>query len=442
MGLRMGRAVRDQSQADPGSRVGVWPDRPYSQRAGYGGIGEAMGGLRYIVGEPDRPPSRVGISIGDSLAAVHACMGTLAALHHRDRTGVGQVVDAAIYESVLSMMESLVTEYDQLGHVRERSGPILPRIAPSNVYPTRDGIVMIGANQDTVFARLAAAMESPALAEDARYRDHTARGENQQELDALITNWTATFTTRDLLALLEKFGIPSGLIYRTADMLEDPHFAARQAIVTTEHPAFGRLRMQNVAPRLSASPSSVRTPAPDLGQHNDEIYGKLLGLDPATRRRPAHARRDLATLSAQTFSSAQTKRPGRCPAFSILADRSQVLSNQSLAMRAMVGSTFTVWNALLRVVLVVGLEVGDAQQDAGLIRLRELALGNTSLDRLHGLGIVAKAEVSGTDVHEIVTRRQKTWRQLPWREGRPFPWQRWSWPGSADDCSCRCHAGR
>lgn len=262
---------------------------PYSQRAGYGGIGEAMGGLRYIVGEPDRPPSRVGISIGDSLAAVHACMGALAALHHRDRTGVGQVVDAAIYESVLSMMESLITEYDQLGHVRERSGPILPRIAPSNVYPTRDGIVMIGANQDTVFARLAAAMESRQLAEDARYRDHTARGENQQELDALIAAWTSSFSTRDLLALLEKHGIPSGLIYRTADMLEDPHFQAREAIVATEHPAFGRIRMQNVAPRLSASPSSIRTPAPELGQHNEEIYGGLLGLD-APAREALHVR--------------------------------------------------------------------------------------------------------------------------------------------------------
>ncbi len=256
---------------------------PYSQRAGYGGIGEAMGGLRYIVGEPDRPPSRVGISIGDSLAAVHACMGTLAALHHRDRTGQGQVVDAAIYESVLSMMESLVTEYDQLGHVRERSGPILPRIAPSNVYPTRDGIVMIGANQDTVFARLCEAMDAPDLAGDARYRDHTARGENQAELDVVITNWTSTLGTRELLDRLEKFGIPSGLIYRTADMLEDPHFAARQAIVATEHPHFGKLRMQNVAPRLSASPSSIRTPAPELGQHNDEIYGQWLSLDAGAR---------------------------------------------------------------------------------------------------------------------------------------------------------------
>ena len=251
---------------------------PYAQRAGYGGIGEAMGGLRYIVGEPDRPPSRVGISIGDSLAAVHACMGTLAALHHRERSGEGQVVDAAIYESVLNMMESLVTEFDQLGHVRERSGPILPRIAPSNVYPTRDGIVMIGANQDTVFARLCEAMQRPDLATDSRYRDHQARGTHQQELDAIIAAWTATLGTRDLLDLLEKQGVPSGLIYRTADMLDDPHFAAREAIVTTAHPHFPRLRMQNVAPRLSATPGSIRSPAPEMGQHNDEIYRGLLGL--------------------------------------------------------------------------------------------------------------------------------------------------------------------
>jgi formyl-CoA transferase len=255
---------------------------PYSQRAGYGGIGEAMGGLRYIVGEPDRAPSRVGISIGDSLTAVHACMGTLAALHHRARSGVGQVVDAAIYESVLSMMESLVTEYDQLGHVRERSGAILPRIAPSNVYPTRDGIVMIGANQDSVFARLCDAMGQAALATDERYRDHQARGANQGELDGRIAAWTATFATKELLALLEQCGVPSGLVYKTADMFEDPHFAAREAIVTTDHPQFGKLRMQNVAPRLSLTPGSIRTPAPELGQHNEEIYRGLLGLDAQT----------------------------------------------------------------------------------------------------------------------------------------------------------------
>jgi formyl-CoA transferase len=178
------------------------------------------------------------------------------------------------------MMESLVTEFDQLGHVRERSGTILPRIAPSNLYPTRDGIVMIGANQDTVFARLAEAMQSPELSTDARYRDHQARGTNQRELDETIAKWTSTLGTHELLALLEKHGVPSGLIYRASDMLEDPHFQAREAIVTTRHPQFGALRMQNVAPRLSATPSSIRSPAPELGQHNDDVYRGLLGLTP------------------------------------------------------------------------------------------------------------------------------------------------------------------
>jgi formyl-CoA transferase len=178
------------------------------------------------------------------------------------------------------MMESLVTEFDQLGHVRERSGPILPRIAPSNVYPTRDGIVMIGANQDTVFARLCEAMQAPELSADPLYRDHQARGAHQQELDQLITNWTATLGTNELLDLLEKSGVPSGLIYRAADMLEDPHFKAREAIVSTMNPQFGRLRMQNVAPRLSVSPSAIRRPAPELGQHNEEVYGQLLALPP------------------------------------------------------------------------------------------------------------------------------------------------------------------
>jgi formyl-CoA transferase len=141
--------------------------------------------------------------------------------------------------------------------------------------------VMIGANQDTVFTRLCAAMQTPALARDPRYSDHEARGANQLKLDSVIAQWTATLGTRDLLELLEKHGVPSGLIYRTADMLEDPHFAARQAIVSTSHPRFGTLRMQNVAPRLSATPSSIRTPAPEMGQHNDEVYRELLGIEPA-----------------------------------------------------------------------------------------------------------------------------------------------------------------
>jgi formyl-CoA transferase len=251
---------------------------PYSRQAGFGAIGEAMGGLRYVVGDPKTPPSRMGISIGDSLAATFACLGALTALHHRHETGRGQVVDSAIYEAVLNMMESLVTEYDKAGFIRERTGAILPNVAPSNVYETRDGMVLIAANQDTVFGRLAQAMGRPGLATDPRYATHSARGANQQELDALVESWTRTLTTRDVLAAMDEHGVPAGLIYRAPEMLQDPHFQAREAIVTVPHPDFGELRMQNVAPKLSETPGSVRSPSPEIGQHNDEVYLDLLQL--------------------------------------------------------------------------------------------------------------------------------------------------------------------
>ena len=252
---------------------------PYAHRAGFGAIGEAMGGLRYVVGDPSTPPSRVGISIGDSLAATFACVGALAALHHRERTGQGQVVDSAIYESVLAMMESLITEYDQTGYVRERTGAILPNVAPSNVYPASDGLVLIAANQDTVFRRLCEAMGEPALAGDARYLTHQARGARQQELDERIARWTAGRTTRQVLGRMEEHGVPAGQIYRAPEMLEDPQFAAREAIVQVLHPQFGKLRMQNVVPKLSATPGGVRTPSPSLGEHNEAVYLGLLGID-------------------------------------------------------------------------------------------------------------------------------------------------------------------
>ncbi|MCM2312922.1 MAG: CoA transferase [Steroidobacteraceae bacterium] len=251
---------------------------PYSRQAGFGAIGEAMGGLRYVVGDPSTPPSRMGISIGDSLAATFACIGALSALHHREKTGRGQVVDSAIYEAVLNMMESLITEYDKVGYIRERTGAILPNVAPSNVYKTSDGMVLIAANQDTVFARLAEAMGQPGLAQDPRYATHGARGAHQVELDARVEQWTQTLTTRQVLDSMDTFGVPAGLIYRAPDMLEDPHFQARDAIVNVPHPDFGELKMQNVAPKLSETPGSVRSPSPSLGQHNDEIYQRVLRL--------------------------------------------------------------------------------------------------------------------------------------------------------------------
>jgi formyl-CoA transferase len=259
--------------------TGFGQDGPYAPRAGYGSIGEAMGGLRYVTGDPSTPPSRSGISIGDSLAGTYAALGALLALHARARTGRGQVVDSAIYEAVLAMMESLVTEYQVAGYTRERTGAILPNVAPSNVYPTADGqLVLVAANQDTVFRRLAAVMARPELADDPRYASHSARGEHQVELDGLIAGWTATLDADRLLQALEEAGVPAGRIYRAADMLADPHYQARQAIVRLADPELGEIAMQNVAPRLSATPGRVAWPGPALGQHNREVYQGLLGL--------------------------------------------------------------------------------------------------------------------------------------------------------------------
>lgn len=251
---------------------------PYSDRAGFGGIGEAMGGWRNIVGDPDRAPSRMGVSIGDSLAATYGCIGALAALRHRDLTGEGQVVDSALYEAVLQVMESLVPDYSEFGYVRERTGSVLPGIAPSNVYRCKDGDFLIGANQDTVFGRLCAAMERPELATDPRYVDHISRGRNQRELDDIINAWTMTLTVEAVEALMIAHGVPAGRIYKPADMLTDPHFQARESVIAIDHPRWQSLHMQNVFPKLSKTPGSIRSIAPQaVGQDND-LYMDELGM--------------------------------------------------------------------------------------------------------------------------------------------------------------------
>ena len=253
---------------------------PYSDRAGFGGVGEAMGGWRHVVGEPDRAPSRMGVSIGDTLTATYGCMGVLAALHHRDRTGQGQVIDAALYESVLQVMEGLVPEYDYNGYIRERSGSLLPGIAPSNVYRCKDGDYLIGANKDSLWKRLATAMGRPELGDDPRYASHLARGEHQLELDELVNVWTGTLTVEQVDALMIAYSIPGGRVYRAPEMLEDPHFKAREAIIEVDTERFGPLKMQAAFPKLSVTPSGVHRPAPArVGQHNAEVYGELLGLD-------------------------------------------------------------------------------------------------------------------------------------------------------------------
>jgi formyl-CoA transferase len=252
---------------------------PYSDRAGFGGIGEAMGGWRYVVGDPDRAPSRMGVSIGDSLAATYACMGALAALHDRERTGQGQIVDSALYEGVLQIMESLVPEYVVSGYIRERSGSKLPGIAPSNVYRCSDGEFLIGANQDTIFRRLCTAMGQPDLADNPRYATHVARGQNQDELDGLIEAWTGTLTVAEVERLMLEHAIPSGAIYRAPEMIDDPHFAAREALIDIDHPRWGAMKMQNVFPKLSRTQGKVRSIAPQtVGEHSAEILGGVLGL--------------------------------------------------------------------------------------------------------------------------------------------------------------------
>ena len=259
---------------------GYGQNGPYADRAGFGGVGEAMGGWRYLVGEPDRPPSRMGVSIGDTLAASYGCMGALAALHHRDKTGKGQVVDSALYEAVLQVTESLLADYGTGGFMRGRSGSILPRIAPSNIYPCKDGDIVIGANQDKVFIRLCEAMGRPELAEDPRYRTHHARGDRQAELDGIISEWTRRHSLADVDALMAQQGVPAGPMYRPDQILSDPHFAAREAVVWQDHPTLGRIPMQNAFPKLSETPSNaLRSPAPlNVGQHNRDVLAGLLGL--------------------------------------------------------------------------------------------------------------------------------------------------------------------
>ncbi|MEC9483377.1 MAG: CaiB/BaiF CoA-transferase family protein [Halomonas sp.] len=288
---KWGLGYDDLARRNPGLimvRVtGFGQDGPYATRAGFASVCEAMGGLRYISGYPDRAPVRVGISLGDTLAGVHGALGALVALHQRERTGHGQVVDSAIFESVLGMMESLIPDYARAGKVRERSGSFLPKIAPSNAYPARDGRdVIIGANQDTVFRRLCEVMGQPTLADHPDYATHRARGEHQQAIDDAVAAWTRQHDADDIVAWLAEAGVPAGLVYRAPEMLDDPHFKAREAIVEVADRHGQPLPMQNVFPRLSATPGRVRHVGPALGEHTESVLQAWLSL----------AEADIATL--------------------------------------------------------------------------------------------------------------------------------------------------
>ena len=254
---------------------------PYRDRAGFGSVGEAMGGLRYVTGFPDRPPPRVGVSIGDTLAGIFGAVGTLAALHERSRSGRGQVVDVAIYEAVAAVMESTLSDFSLAGVTRERTGSTLPGFAPSNVYLTKDEQwYVVGANSDSPFRRLGEVMGRPELADDERYATDVARGDRMEELDELVAEWVATKTSEELTEILGNAGVPAGPIFDAAMALADPQYAARGMLQEVEEPTLGRFVMPGVVPKLSRTPGSIAWVGPRLGEHDDEVYRELLGIGP------------------------------------------------------------------------------------------------------------------------------------------------------------------
>ncbi len=249
---------------------------PRSSMAGFGSIGEAMGGIRHTTGMPHGPSSRTGISLGDSLAALFAVIGTLAALEERHRSGRGQEVDVALYEAVAALMESSLADAEIAGIVRDRTGGVLPGVAPSNAYPTLDGAeVLIAANADGVFRRLCEAMGQPQLSTDVRFCSHQDRGMHTDELDELIGAWSVTMGADTLLDLLAHHGVPGGRVFTALDALADPHYAARDMVPRLTSVQGIDMPVTGVVPRFSRTPGSLRSPGPALGAHTDAIKSEL-----------------------------------------------------------------------------------------------------------------------------------------------------------------------
>jgi len=254
---------------------------PYRHRPGFGVIGEAMGGLRYVTGTPDRPPSRVGVSIGDTLSALYGVIGAMLAIEARHRSGKGQVVDVALYESVFSVMESMLPEFDAFAAVRERTGSILPGIAPTSAYPCRDGsFVLIAANGDSIFKRLCLAMGRDDLAGDASLAHNDGRAARQQWLDGEIESWTRARSPDEVLAAMEKADVPASKIYSIRDIVGDAHYAARAMIREIALADGSRLKVPGVVPKLSDTPGDFDGGGPGLGEHTDEVL-RSLGYDDA-----------------------------------------------------------------------------------------------------------------------------------------------------------------
>lgn len=285
---RWGLGYEELSAVNPGivlARVsGYGQTGPLAQEPGYASVAEGMSGLRHLNGFPGQAPPRIALSLGDSLAGMVAFQGVLAALLARHRTGRGQVVDAALTEASMSILESTIPDYDQTGHVRQPSGTRLDRIAPSNLYRSADGLwIIIAANQDTVFRRLCGALGRPELADDPQYATHTARGDHQDELDEIVAAWAASLTAEELIERCTEAGVVAGPVNTVAEVVKEPHFIARGLFVDhDDENAAGPVKGMAPVPLLSDTPGEVRWGGPRRpGSHNKEVYSEVLQLDAA-----------------------------------------------------------------------------------------------------------------------------------------------------------------
>ncbi len=277
---RLGLGPEDLQRLNPRLVIvrlsGFGQSGPYAQRPGFGAIGESMGGLRYVTGFADRPPVRTGISIGDSLAALFAVIGALMALRHRDATGLGQVVDVALYEAVFAMMESLVPEYDHQGFIRERSGNIMPGITPSSTHLSKDGQpVLIAGNGDEIFQRLCKVIGHEDWLTRIEFRDNAGRDQHRNEIYATLDRWAAQHDADDLLRNLEQADVPASKVYSVADMFRDPHFLARKMLLTTQLEDGSSLTVPGIVPKLDRTPGQMKWPGPALGAHTRSVLSSL-----------------------------------------------------------------------------------------------------------------------------------------------------------------------
>jgi crotonobetainyl-CoA:carnitine CoA-transferase CaiB-like acyl-CoA transferase len=255
---------------------------PYQADAGFGSVAEAVGGIRFTTGDPDRPPARAGVSLGDSLASLFAVIGTLVSLVERASSDRGQEVDVAIYEAVFALMESTVADYAVAGVTRNRSGGTLAGVAPANSYPTADAaLLVIAANADSVFGRLTAAMGQPALAADERFSTHEMRGRHAKEIDEIIADWTCKLPAQQVISTLRGHGVPVGQINDARAILEDPHFAEREMVIWQERPDREPIPMNGVVPKFGRTPGAIRSSGPALGEHTRELLARLCDVDDA-----------------------------------------------------------------------------------------------------------------------------------------------------------------